>query len=474
MEFESTIGLEVHVELSTNTKIFCGCSTEFGGIPNSHVCPVCLGLPGSIPMINKKVIEYAIKAGLALNCSIANNSRMDRKNFFYPDCPKNYQITQDKFPLCRNGYIEIEGENNKEKKIRIERIHIEEDAAKLIHTENGTLVDYNRSGVPLIEIVSKPDIESPKEATMYLQKLKSILQAIGVSDCKMEQGSLRCDGNISVKEKTCIKLGVRTELKNINSFKALEKAFEYEIKRHIKAIENGEKIERETRRWDDEKGRTSVMRSKEQANDYRYFPDGDLVAIKISDEDVKRIKKTIPELPYEMAERFEKEFKISKYDAAVLTSNLKIADFFENAAKLSGNPKSAANWIMGDMSKFMNEKSISIEDLKFTSSELADLIKLVDSHKISNNIGKKVIEEMFETGESPYDIVNKKGLAQNNNEGEIYEIVKKVILKNPKSVQDYKNGKKKAAKFIIGMIMKETKGNANPKIVNKLVNKELR
>lgn len=473
MEFESTIGLEVHVELSTNTKINCGCSTEFGGIPNSHVCPVCFGLPGSIPRLNKKVVEYAIKSGLALNCSITNNSRMDRKNFFYPDCPKNYQITQDKFPLCRNGYIEIEGEDFKKKKIRIERIHIEEDAGKLIHTDSSTLVDYNRAGVPLIEVVSEPDMKSPKEATLYLQKLKSILQSIGVSDCKMEQGSLRCDGNISVKEKNSSKLGVKTEIKNINSFKALEKAFEYEIIRHIKKIENGEKIEQETRRWDDQKAKTSVMRSKEHANDYRYFPEGDLVTIKISDEDIERIRETIPELPYNMAERFEKEFEISNYDASLLTLNLKTADFFESTAKLSGNPKAAANWIIGDISKLMNEKLVSIENLKFTQEELADLIKLIDSNKISNNIGRKVMEEMFETGGSPDNIINKRGLIQNNNENEICKIIKNIICKNPKSVEDYKSGKKRAAKFIIGMVMKDTKGKANPQIVNELVNKEL-
>lgn len=473
MEFESVIGLEVHAELSTKTKIYCGCSTEFGGLPNSHVCPVCLGLPGSLPILNKKVVEYGIKAGLALNCSITKVGRMDRKNYFYPDCPKDYQITQDELPICRDGFIEIELKDGSKKKIRIERIHIEEDAGKLLHTGAGTLVDFNRSGVPLIEIVSRPDMRSPEEATLYLQKLKSILFSIGVSDCKMEQGSLRCDGNISVMEKGSDTFGVRAEIKNVNSFKALEKAFEYEIDRHIKAIEEGHELTQETRRWDEGSGITVNMRSKEEANDYRYFPEGDLVSLNVSDEWIEEVRKTIPELPHEKTERFIKEFGIPKYDASVLNLSFEMANFFEETAKLSKDPKAASNWLMGDISRLMNEKAVEASELKFKPKDLAELIVLINECTISNSIGKKVIEEMFETGKTPKVIVEEKGLVQNNDEGEILKVVKKIIEENPKSVEDFKNGKKRAIGFIVGLVMKETKGSANPQIVNNLVNSEM-
>lgn len=473
MEFESVIGLEVHAELSTKTKIYCGCSTEFGGLPNSHVCPVCLGLPGSLPVLNKKVVEYAIKAGLAFNCTITKSGRMDRKNYFYPDCPKDYQITQDELPICRDGFIEIELKDGSKKKIGIERIHMEEDAGKLLHTAAGTLVDFNRSGVPLIEIVSRPDLRSPEEATLYLQKLKSILFSIGVSDCKMEQGSLRCDGNISVMEKGSKEFGVRAEIKNVNSFKALEKAFEYEMARHIKAIEDGMELTMETRRWDEGSGVTVNMRSKEEANDYRYFPEGDLVTLNISEEWIEEIRKTIPELPHEKAERFVNEYNIPKYDAGVLTISSEMADFFDETAKLSKDPKAASNWLMGDISRLMNEKSMETSELKFNPSDLAELIKLINEGTISNSIGKKVIDEMFETGKTPKLIVEEKGLIQNNDESEILDVVKKIIDENPKSVEDFKSGKKRAVGFIVGLIMKETKGKANPQIVNNLVNSEL-
>jgi len=473
MEFESVIGLEVHAELSTKTKIYCGCSTEFGGEPNSHVCPVCLGLPGSLPTLNKKVVEYGIKTGLALNCSITNLGRMDRKNYFYPDCSKDYQITQDELPICRDGYIDIELQDGTKKRIRIERIHIEEDAGKLLHTAAGTLVDFNRSGVPLIEIVSWPDMRTPEEATLYLQKLKSILFSLGVSDCKMEQGSLRCDGNISVMKKGSTKFGVRAEIKNLNSFKSLEKAFEFEIVRHIKAIEQGEVLTQETRRWDESSNITINMRSKEEANDYRYFPEGDLVTLNISDEWIKEIKNTIPELPYEKAERFVASYGIPKYDAGVLTLNFEMSEFFDETAKISKDPKAASNWLMGDISRMMNEKHLTVENLKFSPSELSELIKLINDGIISNNIGKKVIENMFETGKAPKSIIEEKGLIQNNNEAEILDVVKKIIQDNPKSVEDFKNGKKRAIGFIVGLIMKETKGKANPQIVNALVNSEM-
>jgi aspartyl-tRNA(Asn)/glutamyl-tRNA(Gln) amidotransferase subunit B len=473
MKFESVIGLEVHAELSTKTKIYCGCSTEFGGQPNSHVCPVCLGLPGSLPVLNKKVVEYGIKTGLALNCSITKLGRMDRKNYFYPDCPKDYQITQDELPICRDGYIDIELQDGTKKRIRIERIHIEEDAGKLLHTGAGTLVDFNRSGVPLIEIVSRPDMRTPEEATLYLQKLKSILFSIGVSDCKMEQGSLRCDGNISVMEKGSTEFGVRAEIKNLNSFKSLEKSFEYEVERHIKAIEDGETLTQETRRWDENNNVTLNMRSKEEANDYRYFPEGDLVTLNISDEWIEEIRSAIPELPHEKAERFVDSYGIPKYDAGVLTLSSEMAEFFDETAKISNDPKAASNWLMGDISRIMNEKHINVENLKFGPGGLAELINLINDGVISNSIGKKVVEDMFESGENPKKIVDEKGLIQNNNESEILQVVKRIIDDNPKSVEDFKNGKKRAIGFIVGLVMKETKGKANPQIVNTLVNSEM-
>ncbi|MDT8715399.1 Asp-tRNA(Asn)/Glu-tRNA(Gln) amidotransferase subunit GatB [Clostridium sp. 19966] len=473
MDFETVIGLEVHVELSTKTKIYCGCTTEFGGKANTHVCPICMALPGSLPQLNKAVVEYAMRAGLALNCGINQVCRMDRKNYFYPDSPKNYQITQDEIPICKDGYIDIELEDESAKRIRIQRIHMEEDAGKLLHTGAGTMVDFNRAGVPLIEIVSHPDMRSPQEASAYLTKLKSILSCVGVSDCKMEEGSLRCDANVSVRPKGSDKLGARTEIKNMNSFKALEKAIAYEFNRQVEAVTKGEKLTVETRRWDEAKEETIVMRSKEMANDYRYFPEGDLVTINIPDEWVENVKNSIPELPYQMAERFISEYGIPKYDAKVLTLSVAMAQYFDEAAKLSGDAKAASNWLMGDISRLLNEKVIGIEEIKFTPAQLSELIKLISSGKISNAIGKKVIEDMFETGKSPEAIVEEKGLIQNNDEGAILEVVNKVIDANPDSVEAFKNGKTRIAGFLVGLIMKETKGKANPQIVNKLVSEEL-
>ena len=473
MEFESVIGLEVHAELSTKSKIYCGCTTEFGGKPNSHVCPICLGLPGSLPSLNKMVVESAIKAGLALNCSITKLGRMDRKNYFYADCPKNYQITQDEFPLCRDGFIEIELDYGKKKRIGIERIHIEEDAGKLLHTEAGTLVDYNRAGVPLIEIVSKPDIRSPEEATLYLQKLKSILSCIQVSDCKMEEGSLRCDGNISVMPAGSSTYGVRSEIKNMNSFKALEKALNYEISIQIEAIEKGETLYMNTKRWDETKGETVIMRSKEESNDYRYFPEGDLVTLNISEEWIESIRETIPELPYEKSERFILEYKIPKYDAGVLTFSIALANFFEIAARKSNDAKAASNWLMGDISALMKERAITIEELRFTPEDLSELIKLINDKVISNTMGKKVLEEMFNVGKAPKGIVVDNGLLQNNDEEALLGIVKKVLNSNLQSCTDYKNGKGRAIGFLVGLVMKESMGKANPQMVNKLILEEI-
>jgi len=473
MKYEAVIGLEVHVELSTKSKIFCGCTTEFGGKPNSHVCPICLGLPGTLPRLNRRVVEYGIKAGLALNCSITEKCRMDRKNYFYPDCPKSYQITQQDFPLCKNGYIDIELNNGETKRIEIERIHVEEDAGKQLHTAEGTLVDFNRAGVPLIEIVSRPDIRNPEEATLYLEKLRIILSSLGVSDCKMEEGSLRCDGNISIRPEGSSEFGVKSELKNMNSFKALEKALKYEFNRQVETLKNGHKLFSETRRWDEGNNVTVVMRSKEEARDYRYFPEGDLVTLNISNEWIEEIKKTIPELPHDKAERFVKEYGIPKYDGKVLTLSMAMAEFFEAAAKKCGDGKAVSNWLMGDISRIMNERAIKVEGLKFTPIHLAELVTLINEGVISNNIGKKIIEEMFISGKSPKSIVEEKGLVQNSNEETILESVRKVLGDNHKIVQDYKSGKTKVVGFLVGLVMKETKGKANPQIVNKLVNEEL-
>lgn len=473
MNYDIVIGLEVHVELSTKTKIFCGCTTEFGGKPNTHVCPVCMGLPGALPTLNKKVVEYGIKSGLALGCSINQVCRMDRKNYFYPDAPRNYQITQDEFPICKNGYIDIEFEDETTKRIGIERIHMEDDAGKLIHTKAGSLIDFNRAGVPLIEIISRPDLNSAEEAVLYLEKLKSILFCIGVSDCKMEQGSLRCDLNISVKPEGSSELGVRSEIKNLNSFKSLERAIAYERERQIKAIENGEKLFVETRRWDEENSRTLSMRSKEAADDYRYFPEGDLVTLNISDEWIEDIRRTIPELPYKKCARFIKQYDLLKYDAGILTSSYGFADFFEETVKICKDAKSVSNWMMGDISAYLNEENLQINDLKITEAHLAELIKLINDGKISNFIGKKVLSEMFENGNMPEKIVKEKGLVQNNDESAILDMIKSVIESNPDNVDAYKNGRTKLFGWFVGQIMKQSKGKANPKILSKLMKEEL-
>lgn len=473
MEFESIIGLEVHAELLTKTKIFCSCKTEFGGEPNTHICPVCMGLPGALPRLNKRVVELGVKAGLVLNCEINKISKMNRKNFYYPDCPKNYQITQDDVPLCKNGYIDIEVADNKYKRIGIERIHIEEDAGKQIHEKNNTLVDFNRAGIPLIEIVSKPDIKTAEEAVLYLTKLKSILSSSNISDCKMEEGSLRCDVNISVKPKDTNEFGVRTEIKNMNSFKALEKALNYEFNRQVNSIKNGERLSSDTRRWDETLQRTIIMRQKEKARDYRYFPDGDLVTINLKDRFMNDIKNTIEELPHEMEERFIKNYNIPKYDARVLTSTLKMAQFFDEVAKISKEPKLASNWIMGDLSRLLNENKTFIENLRFNPSDLANLITLIKEGCISNSIGKQVIEEMFYSGKSPKIIIEEKGLKQNNNKDIIKRLVNEVLDNNPKALDDYKSGKTKIIGFIVGQVMKSTKGRSNPKIVNEIIIEEI-
>ena len=478
-DYEVVIGLEVHAELSTKTKIFCSCPTEFGAAPNAHTCPVCMAMPGTLPVLNEKVVEYAVKAGLATNCSIARDSKNDRKNYFYPDLPKSYQISQFDKPLCNNGYIEIEDENGEKKQIRILRIHIEEDAGKLNHNEfgGGSLVDLNRAGVPLIEIVSEPDIRSSKEADQYLRKLKSTLEYIEVSDCKMQEGSLRADVNVSV-HKPGTPYGTRTEMKNMNSFKSISRAIEYEVSRQIEVIEDGGVIEQETLRWDDVSGRTFSMRDKEDAQDYRYFPDPDLVAIRLSDEYVENIKKNLPELPESRKSRYINEFKLSEKDARLLTASKYLSNLFEVAEKECKNAKAVANWILSDISRILNEEELEPENIPFTGKELAKLVMLIDKGIISSAIGKKVIEELFtgekEKAKDPEEIIKEKGWIQISDEGAIKEVVLKVLSENPQSIADYKAGKDKALGFLVGQAMKQTKGKANPQMLNKMFIEELK
>ena len=474
-DYELVMGLEVHSELSTKTKIFCSCPTEFGGEPNTHCCPVCMAMPGTLPVLNEKVVEYAVKAGIATNCDIARNSKNDRKNYFYPDLPKAYQISQFDMPLCIDGHIDIETENGK-KEIRIERIHIEEDAGKLNHDEygRGSFVDLNRAGVPLIEIVSKPDLSSKEEVESYLRKLKSILEYIEVSDCKMQEGSLRADVNISVRKKGETKLGTRTEMKNMNSFRSIVRAIEYEANRQIELIENGGTVEQTTLRWDDVSGKTFPMRDKEDAQDYRYFPDPDLVAIKISEEYVENIKHNLPELPESRNKRYLEEFKLPEYDAKLLTESKHLSDLFEGATKVCNNPKAVSNWIISDITGILNEKGEEPSDIPFNAKQLGDLVALIDKGTISTSIAKKVVAEMFENPEDPSKIIEKNGWIQISDEGAIKEVVLKVLAENEQSVADYKAGKDRALGYLVGQAMKATKGKANPGMLNKMFLEELK
>lgn len=474
-DFEAVIGLEVHAELSTKTKIFCSCSTEFGAEPNTHVCPICMALPGALPKLNEKVVEYAVKAGLATNCSIAKDSKNDRKNYFYPDLPKSYQISQYDKPLCNHGYIEIEDDDGNIKKVRILRIHIEEDAGKLNHNEfsGGSLVDLNRAGVPLIEIVSEPDIRSSGEADRYLKKLKSILQYIDVSDCKMEEGSLRADVNVSVHKKG-EPFGTRHEMKNMNSFKSIQRAINYEIESQISDIENGNEVKQESMRWDDVAGQTFSMRNKEDAEDYRYFPEPDLVAIKLSDEYINKVKEELPELPESRKKRYVDEIGLSEKDANALVSSKAASDMFEKAGKLCNNYKAVCNWITSDISRILNEKEEEMDNIPFTAEELAELVELIDNGTISSKIGKKVLEELFENPKSPKKIIEEKGWIQISDENTIKKVVKDVLDNNPQSIADFKAGKDKALGFLVGQAMKETKGKANPKMLNAMFLEELK
>lgn len=473
-DYELVVGLEVHAELSTKTKIFCSCKTSFGEKENTHICPVCMALPGALPKLNEKVVEYAVKAGLATNCTISKDSKNDRKNYFYPDLPKSYQISQFDKPLCNNGYIEIEDDNGNLKKVRILRIHIEEDAGKLNHNEfsGGSLVDLNRAGVPLIEIVSEPDIRSSGEADRYLKKLKSILQYINVSDCKMEEGSLRADVNVSVHKKN-EPFGTRHEMKNMNSFKSIQRAIEYEKETQIEANENGEEVVQETMRWDDLQGRTYSMRNKEDAQDYRYFPEPDLVAIKLSDEYIENIKNNLPEMPEVRKKRYMEELKLSEKDANALTSSKAYSDIFEKAGALCKNYKAVCNWLTSDIARILNEKEMEPDQIPFTAENLAELVELIDKGTISTSIGKKVLEELFENPRSPRQIIEEKGLVQISDENQIKKVVEEILANNSQSVADYKAGKDRALGFLVGQAMKQTKGKANPKMLNEMFLKEL-
>ncbi len=469
-DYEVIIGLEVHAELATKTKAFCSCSTEFGKDVNTQCCPVCTAMPGSLPVLNKKVVEYAIKTGLATGCEITRYGKQDRKNYFYPDLPKAYQISQYDMPLCVGGFVDITKEDGK-KRIGITRIHIEEDAGKLLHDviPGKSLVDLNRCGVPLIEIVSEPDLRSSEEAKLYLEELKSILECLEVSDCKMQEGSLRCDVNVSVRPKGQETFNTRTEMKNLSSFSAAVRAIDFEAKRQIEATEAGEKIVQETRRWDDAKGENYPMRSKEEAKDYRYFPDPDLVPIVVSDTQIEEIRATIPELPSAKRERFVATYGITDYEAGLISQSKPMASYFEKCVSLKATPKTVANWLLGDISKILNEKNLAPSEISIVPEELCALIALIEKGTISNTAGKKVLSIMFETGKTAEVIVKEEGLEQVNDGDALKAIVEEIIQNNPKSVEDYKAGKTNVIGFLVGQTMRASKGKANPQMLNPMI-----
>ena len=478
MKYEAVIGLEIHSELKTATKIFCGCQTTFGAEQNTHTCPVCLGLPGVLPVVNKKVVEFAIKAGLATNCKINRYSKFDRKNYYYPDLPKNWQTSQYDLPIAYEGHVDIEVDGVK-KTIRLTRIHMEEDAGKLVHSgttikDSATSnVDYNRTGVPLIEIVSEPDMRSAAEARAYMEKIKSILEYIDVSNCRMEEGNLRADINVSLRPVGSDKLGTRTEMKNINSFKSLEDAINYEIERQADILDDGGKIIQETRTWNPEKGITQSMRSKEDAHDYRYMPEPDLPPIVTTDEEIENFRKSLPELPDARRERLIKDFGLSAYDAGIITSSRAMAEYFDAVVNFGADAKSAANWIMSDLSKNLNAENLTIENSPVDAKRLAEMILLIAKGTISGKIAKTVFAEMWKCADSPEKIVKDKGLVQITDTSAIEGVVAEVIAKNPKAVEEYRAGKKKALGALVGQVMKLTKGKANPQLVNQLLTKNL-
>ena len=469
-QYETVIGLEVHVELATKTKIFCGCSTAFGGAPNTHTCPVCTGMPGSLPVLNKQVVEYAMAVGLALNCDINQYCKFDRKNYFYPDNPQSYQISQLYLPICINGHVEIETAGGR-KNVGIHEIHMEEDAGKLVHDDwaDCSLVDYNRSGVPLIEIVSEPDMRSADEVIAYLEKLRMTIQYLGASDCKLNEGSMRADVNLSVREVGASEFGTRTEMKNLNSFKAIARAIEGERARQIELLEDGKKVVQETRRWDDNKEYSYAMRSKEDAQDYRYFPDPDLTPIVISDEWIQKIKDSEPEFQEQKAARYEKEFDIPAYDISILTASKKMADLFEQTVSLGANPKKASNWLMGETMRLLKEKEMEPEDITFAPENLAKLIALADKGTINSTVAKEVFEVVFTENTDPEQYVKEHGLGTVSDEGALRETIEKIVEENPQSVADYQAGKKKAIGFLVGQTMKAMQGKANPGMVNQIL-----
>lgn len=472
-EYETVIGLEVHVELATKTKIFCGCTTAFGGAPNTYTCPVCTGMPGSLPVLNKQVVEYAMAVGLATNCNITRHCKFDRKNYFYPDNPQNYQISQLYLPICRDGYVEIETEEGS-KRVGIHEIHMEEDAGKLIHDEdtNCSLVDYNRSGVPLIEIVSEPDMRSAEEVIAYLEKLRLIIQYLGASDCKLQEGSMRADVNLSVREVGAKEYGTRTEMKNLNSFRAIARAIAGERSRQIALLEAGEAVIQETRRWDDAKETSYAMRSKEDAQDYRYFPDPDLTPVYISDAWIEEVKGRQPELRTEKMKRYKEEFDIPDYDIEIITGSKHMADIFEACVAICNQPKKVSNWLMVETLRLLKEKEMDAEDIRFSPENLAKLIGLTEQKVINSTVAKEVFEVMFDSDVDPEKYVEEKGLKTVNDEGALRKTIEEVIAANPQSVEDYKNGKDKAIGFLVGQTMKAMKGKADPASVNALL-KEL-
>jgi aspartyl-tRNA(Asn)/glutamyl-tRNA(Gln) amidotransferase subunit B len=474
MDFETVIGLEVHAQLLTETKIFCSCSTKFGGAPNSHTCPVCLGMPGVLPVLNKKVVEYAMKMALATNCRINKSCSYARKNYFYPDLPKGYQISQYAYPLAEFGHVMLDVDGA-QKKIGLTRIHMEEDAGKLIHDEHNPVsyVDLNRTGVPLIEIVSEPDMRSPEEAADYLKRLHEILVYLEICDGNMEEGSFRCDANVSIRPRGQKEFGTRAELKNMNSFRNVQRALEYEVKRQQYIIENGGAIVQETRLWDDAQGVTNSMRSKEEAHDYRYFPDPDLVPIIIDDAWVEKIAKDLPELPLKKRERFVKDYQIPAYDAGVLTADRALAQYYEEVVRLSSSPKAASNWVMGDVLRFLNEEKRDIRNCPITPAALAEMIRLIEDSTISGKMAKDIVEEMYKTGRSPKAIIEEKGMVQITDEGALSATIQKIMDANPNQLKDYRGGKDKLFGFFVGQVMKATQGKANPQVVNDLLKKML-
>ncbi|MCQ5385434.1 Asp-tRNA(Asn)/Glu-tRNA(Gln) amidotransferase subunit GatB [Hungatella hathewayi] len=469
-QYETVIGLEVHVELATKTKIFCSCSTEFGGAPNTHTCPVCTGMPGALPVLNRQVVEYALAVGLAVNCEINQYCRFDRKNYFYPDNPQNYQISQLYLPICHDGFVEIETAAGK-KKVGIHEIHMEEDAGKLIHDEweDCSLVDYNRSGVPLIEIVSEPDMRSAEEVIAYLEKLRLIIQYLGASDCKLQEGSMRADVNLSIREAGAPEFGTRTEMKNLNSFKAIARAIEGERKRQIELLEEGKKVIQETRRWDDNKESSRAMRSKEDAKDYRYFPDPDLPPVFISDTWIQEIKDRQPEFKTGKMARYQAELGLSEYDADIITGSKRMADIFEATVSLCKKPKEAANWLMVEGMRLLKEEALEPEAIRFSPENLAKLIVLVDNGTITRTVAKEVFEKIFAEDIDPEAYVEENGLKVVNDEGALRAVIEEVIAANPQSVTDYRNGKERARGFLVGQTMRAMKGKADPAMVNKMI-----